>query len=147
MFPLHPENSSISAWASNINAKNKTAFESRYVCLFLRPLWVSISVHFSLCDSLHRPLHRKSQTWHVCLGGLALCLCVWSVWLTGVKRGFQGGGCLCGGLFKHTIPRKSLWIKLPLPLSHTSLLLPLVNICSVWLYLTLKVNSPALTEN
>lgn len=124
------------------------------VCAFMSETQqVSIYLSFSLCDYFHLSLLTKAQTWCICLGGSALCLCVWSVWLIGLKRFFSFLSfffilkcCLYWGLLKHTIPKKkSGTFSL---LSPTSLLLVSVNICSVWLYfLTLMVNSPALSEN
>lgn len=125
------------------------------VCAFMSETQqVSIYLSFSLCDYFHLSLLTKAQTWCVCLGGSALCLCVWSVWLIGLKRFFffsfffflsWNAVCTEVSLNTHNTKKKSGSFSL---LSPTSLLLVSVNICSVWLYfLTLMVNSPALCEN
>lgn len=118
-----------------------SAGESGCVCLFMSEVWwVSIYSCFFFVRLLPPFIALQRHRLSVCvLGGFALYLCVWSVWLTGVKGFcfFKGGR----SLLEHTIhPKNSLFgsssLSLSsLPLSLTSPLLVSVNISSVWLYL------------
>lgn len=110
------------------------------VCAFMSETQqVSIYLSFSLCDYFHLSLLTKAQTWCVCLGGSALCLCAWSVWFIGLKRFFSFLSfsffilkcCLYWGLLKHTQYQKEVRLFFS-SLSH----IPFVGLCKYLFSLT-----------